>query len=61
MLLEEGKRWKRYIVALAGSSITNLALYYYKSPVDKVPVGEIPLHSAHIDVLEVSCISQLQL
>jgi len=53
MIEINGSKWKQYIVALAGTSIADLALYYYKNPADKMAVGSIALHSAHVDVMEV--------
>lgn len=53
-MLEVGvaPEWQHFEVALAGSSIADLGLYYYASKSDAAPIGCILLHSAHIDVLE---------
>lgn len=54
LMLEVGvpPEWQHFEVALAGSSIADLGLYYYASKSDAAPIGCILLHSAHIDVLE---------
>jgi TBC1 domain family protein 5 len=53
MLEVNGKAsWKKYEVALAGSGIADLGLYYYTNKEDETPAGCILLHSAHVDVLE---------
>lgn len=54
LLLEIGAplEWRHVDVALAGSSVTDLGLYYYAHRGDASPLGCIRLHSAHVDVLE---------
>ncbi|KAF0684647.1 Aste57867_23367 [Aphanomyces stellatus] len=46
------RQWESYIVALVGTDVSNLALYYYKDAADKTPVGAIRLHSASVDLME---------
>lgn len=47
------KKWKPFVVTLAGTNINDLALFYYSKPSDTEPIGRIPLCSAHVDLLEV--------
>lgn len=53
-MLEVGAtpEWRHFDVALAGSTVTDLGLYYYANKRDAAPLGCVRLHSAHIDVLE---------
>ncbi|RQM23246.1 hypothetical protein B5M09_004536 [Aphanomyces astaci] len=55
------RKWESYIVALVGTDVTNLTLYYYKDAADKLPTGMIRLHSASVDLMEeVFCVITLE-
>ncbi|ETV90246.1 hypothetical protein H310_14925 [Aphanomyces invadans] len=55
------RKWESYIVALVGTDVTNLTLYYYKDATDKIPTGMIQLHSASVDLMEeVFCVITLE-
>ena len=49
---QPGQQWKRRAFALAGTSLSNIGLYYFMDPSDQRPRGCIPLLHSQVDVLE---------